>query len=61
MCGSSTNVRERPGQKVAESDKRAQFRRVEIWLVPAGADMPAGMTAMKTLLEKDLKAKGCPR
>jgi hypothetical protein len=61
MCGSSTNVKERPGQKVAESHKRAQFRRVEIWLVPAGADMPAGMTTMKTFPEKDLEAKGYPR
>ena len=45
LCGSSTNVKEKGGQSVKDSDKKAQFRRVEIWVVPSGADMPAGMTS----------------
>ncbi|MGA3024209.1 MAG: hypothetical protein ABSF98_05515 [Bryobacteraceae bacterium] len=60
LCGESTNVKERSGQAVKASDKRAQFRRVEVWFVPSGADMPAGVTA-KDAPAADIKAKGCPK
>ena len=61
MCGSSTDVKERPGQAVAASDQRAQFRRVEIWFVPGGAEVPANLTGLKPVVEAGVKAKGCPR
>jgi len=61
LCGASTNVKERGGQGIRESDKRAQFRRVEIWIVPGGADMPAGVGAMKDAAPRDITPKGCPR
>jgi hypothetical protein len=61
LCGSSTNVRERAGQAVRESDTRAQYRRVEIWFVPSGADMPAGVTGARPAPEREVKALGCPR
>jgi len=61
LCGSSTNVKERSGQAVRENDQRAQFRRVEIWVIPGGADMPANLTGLKPAPEKEIKAKGCPR
>jgi outer membrane protein OmpA-like peptidoglycan-associated protein len=61
LCGSSTNVKEKGGQAVKDSDKRAQYRRVEIWFVPGGADMPAGVSGLKEAPAKDIQAKGCPK
>jgi outer membrane protein OmpA-like peptidoglycan-associated protein/opacity protein-like surface antigen len=59
FCG--TSVTERRGQGVPETDPRAQYRRVEVWFVPAGADMPAGLTAAHDLPEAQVKALACPR
>jgi len=61
LCGSSANVKEKGGQAVKESDKRAQYRRVEIWIVPSGAEMPAGISGLKEANAKDVQAKGCPK
>lgn len=61
LCGSSTDVKERGGAAIKDADKRAQFRRVEIWIVPGGADMPTGVSGLKAVPEKDMKAKGCPK
>jgi outer membrane protein OmpA-like peptidoglycan-associated protein len=61
LCGSSTDVKERGGSAIRTADKRAQYRRVEIWIVPGGADMPAGVTGLQAVPEKDVKAKGCPK
>jgi len=61
LCGTSTSVKEKGGQGVKESDKRAQYRRVEIWFIPSGAQTPANLTGMKTMPEKEVKAKGCPK
>src|SRR6185437_6995344 len=49
LCGASTNVKEKAGQAIKESDKNAEFRRVEIWFVPSGAAEPAGVTGMMPL------------
>jgi outer membrane protein OmpA-like peptidoglycan-associated protein len=59
LCGSSTT--ERSGQAVRDSDKRAQFRRVEVWIVPGGADMPAGTSGYTAAPDRETKAKACPR
>lgn len=61
LCGTSTNVKEKGGQGVKESDKRAPFRRVEIWIVPGGAQTPSNLTGLKPVPEKEVKAKGCPK
>jgi outer membrane protein OmpA-like peptidoglycan-associated protein len=61
LCGTSTNVKEKGGQGVKESDKRAQYRRVEIWYVPGGVDMPANLTGLKDAPVKDIQVKGCPK
>ncbi|MDE3194696.1 MAG: hypothetical protein KGN84_00005 [Acidobacteriota bacterium] len=61
FCGTSTNVKERSGQTVKESDKRAEYRRVEVWIVPGGADMPAGVTGVQPVDATAVKAKGCPK
>jgi hypothetical protein len=54
-------VKEKGGQGVKESDKRAQYRRVEIWYVPGGVDMPANLTGLKDAPVKDIQVKGCPK
>jgi outer membrane protein OmpA-like peptidoglycan-associated protein len=61
LCGTSTNVKEKGGQGVRESDKRAPFRRVEIWFIPGGAETPATLTGLKPAPVKDIQAKGCPK
>ena len=61
LCGSSTNVKEKGGAAIKDSDKRAQYRRVEVYIVPSGAAMPAGLTGLKEAPAKDIQAKGCPK
>jgi hypothetical protein len=61
LCGSSTNVRERAGQGIADSDKRAAFRRVEIWIVPGGATVPASLGNLRPVSTTAVQAKGCPK
>jgi outer membrane protein OmpA-like peptidoglycan-associated protein len=61
FCGTSTDVKEKSGQAVKASDKNAPFRRVEIWFVPGGADMPAGIPATQSLAASDVKKLGCPK
>jgi len=52
------SVKERAGQSA--TDNRAQFRRVEVWFIPSGADRPA-VTGLGPAPEKEIQAKGCPR
>ena len=52
------SVKERSGQSA--TDARAQYRRVEVWFVPSGADRPS-VTGLGPAPEKEIKAKGCPR
>jgi outer membrane protein OmpA-like peptidoglycan-associated protein len=61
FCGTSTDVKEKSGQIVKASDKNAPFRRVEIWFVPGGADMPAGIPATQSLPASDVTKLGCPK
>jgi|SRR5579884_3419442 len=56
-CATS-NVKERRGAKVTDSDKN---RRVEVYLVPRGGAMPAAVKQIKPLPEREVKALGCPR
>jgi hypothetical protein len=57
LCESS--VRERASSRVNERDDRAKNRRVEVWIVPSGAQMPAGAKQLKPV--PDIKRLGCPR
>jgi outer membrane protein OmpA-like peptidoglycan-associated protein len=52
------SVRERSGQ--GATDQRAQFRRVEVWFIPSGADAPA-ITGLQPAPVPAIRAKGCPR
>ena len=61
FCGASTNIKERPGQSVMESDARAQYRRVEVWVVPAGADLPDALKNAKEAPSAAISRLGCPR
>jgi hypothetical protein len=61
LCGTSTNVKEKGGQGVRESDKRAEYRRVEIWFIPGGADTPSNLSGFKELPTKEIQMKGCPK
>jgi len=61
FCGTSTDVKEKGGQAVKASDKNAPFRRVEVWIVPGGAAMPAGIPATQSLPASDVKKLGCPK
>ncbi|MDP9054630.1 MAG: outer membrane beta-barrel protein [Acidobacteriota bacterium] len=58
MPFADSSVKERTGQGV--TDQRAQYRRVEVWLVPGGADKPA-VSGVGAAPERELKALGCPR
>ena len=61
LCGTSTEVKERSGQEVKSADQRAQFRRVEVWIVPGGAAMPAGITGLQEVPASEVQKLGCPK
>jgi len=61
FCAASTNVREKSGQAIRSAYPRVQFRRVEIWFVPGGADLPREVKSAKDAPESEIKAKGCPK
>jgi len=61
LCGASTNVQERSGQAIKDTDKNAEFRRVEIWIVPSGAADPAGVTGLTPVPAAAVTKLGCPK
>ncbi len=61
LCGSSTSVKEKSGQAIKESDKNAEYRRVEVWFVPSGAADPAGVTGLTAVPAADVQKLGCPK
>jgi outer membrane protein OmpA-like peptidoglycan-associated protein len=52
------SVKERAGQSA--TDARAQFRRVEVWFIPGGADAPA-VTGLQPAPAAVIQRLGCPR
>jgi outer membrane protein OmpA-like peptidoglycan-associated protein len=58
LCESS--VRERARSKVSDRDERTKNRRVEVWIVPKGAPMPAGAKQLKPVPDS-VKKLGCPK
>jgi hypothetical protein len=63
FCGTSatTKVAERSGQSVREADSQAQFRRVEVWFVPAGGKLPASAAGAQNASTLPLSKLGCPK
>ncbi|MEW5975617.1 MAG: outer membrane beta-barrel protein [Acidobacteriota bacterium] len=59
FCDVST--RERRADSVSRSDEKAKNRRVEIWLVPKGADLPSGIGTAADAPRDEIIKKGCPR
>lgn len=61
LCGSSTNVKERSGQGIKESDKNAEYRRVEVWIIPSGAQTPSELSGATAVPSAAVSKVGCPR
>lgn len=61
LCGSSTNVKERSGQAIKDSDKNAEFRRVEVWIIPSGAATPSGLSDATPVPAAAVSKVGCPK
>jgi hypothetical protein len=61
LCGGSATVRERKGQTITETDPRAMFRRVEVWFIPEGSELPAALKAATPVPADAVKKLGCPR
>jgi hypothetical protein len=61
FCGASTNIKERSGSSVSESDAKSQYRRVEIWFVPAGASAPSDAGDAQPAPATDIKKLRCPK
>ncbi|HEY4089257.1 MAG TPA: hypothetical protein VGM43_25180 [Bryobacteraceae bacterium] len=61
LCGSSTNVKERSGQGIKESDKNAEYRRVEVWIIPSGAQTPSELSGATAVPSAAVSKAGCPR
>jgi outer membrane protein OmpA-like peptidoglycan-associated protein/outer membrane protein W len=61
LCGSSTNVKERAGQAIKDSDKNAEYRRVEVWIIPSGAATPAALSDATPVPAPAVTKIGCPR
>jgi opacity protein-like surface antigen len=59
FCDAST--RERRADTVSSADEKARLRRVEIWLVPKGAEMPAGAGSVQDVPRDAVTPRGCPR
>lgn len=59
FCDASTM--EKKTDAVSSADEKAKNRRVEIWLVPKGADMPAGAGSVQEVPRDEVQLKGCPK
>lgn len=63
FCGTSNRnpAPERAGQAVNENDQDAAARRVEVYLVPPGAAVPAGAAPLQSVPLAELQRLGCPQ
>jgi outer membrane protein OmpA-like peptidoglycan-associated protein len=61
LCGSSTNVKEKSGQAIKDSDKNAEYRRVEVWIIPSGAQTPAALSDATPVPAAAVSKVGCPK
>ena len=59
FCDASTQ--EKRGSAVSSSDENAKLRRVEIWLLPRGASLPPGISAVEDAPQDVVAQKGCPK
>jgi len=63
FCGTSNRnpTPERAGQAVNANDANASGRRVEIYLVPPGAAVPAGAAPLQSVPLAEVQTLGCPK
>jgi outer membrane protein OmpA-like peptidoglycan-associated protein len=63
FCGTSTaaKTQERSGQGVNANDKRAQYRRVEVWFVPTNGQMPESGGSAADATSMGVSKLGCPK
>jgi hypothetical protein len=54
-------VKERSGQAIRESDKNAEYRRVEVWIIPSGAQTPSELSGATPVPSAAVSKVGCPR
>ncbi len=54
------SVKEKTGQAITATDKRAPYRRVEVWFVPGSADKPA-VNGLGPAPAAAIKKLGCPK
>lgn len=59
FCDAST--KEKKGDAVSSADEKAKNRRVEIWLVPKGAELPPGAGSVQEVPRDEVQSKGCPK
>jgi hypothetical protein len=62
FCGASTSIGatpERPGQMVKAGDTKAEARRVVVWFVPSGGQLPESLGDHRTAAS--LSISGCPK
>ncbi len=59
FCDASTQ--EKKLDAVSSADEKAKNRRVEIWLVPKGAALPAGAGDVQDMPRDEVIQKGCPK
>jgi outer membrane protein OmpA-like peptidoglycan-associated protein len=55
------SVQERGGSRVTAADKRAEYRRVEVWFVPTNGTMPASAGSAKDAGSLGVGKLGCPK
>lgn len=55
-----TSTRERAKDRIKSSDDTAKNRRVEVWLVPRGAELPPGASNLQ-VVPSDIGKRGCPK
>jgi opacity protein-like surface antigen len=59
FCDAST--KEKKTDAVSSADEKAKNRRVEIWLVPKGANPPMGAGSLQEVPRDEVQLKGCPK
>jgi hypothetical protein len=54
-------IPERVGQTIDANDRMAEYRRVEVWFVPRGGQLPDSAVRCRTAASMNVGALGCPR
>jgi len=61
QTAAASSVTERTADRINPNDRRAQNRRVELWLIPPSASMPGVVREVHPLPAPEMTRLGCPR